>query len=165
MSPRPRMVSDLDLALMDELAQEQCELYGVSLEIYMLRAGENRDPLYQEDTEEVFEGPFETYGLIEWTQKAEEHEAVPAGRRITSDATFGIPRILMEALRDAPRNWPRDGDVFKCFLESESGWVWFDVKRANQGDNVAGTASFVWYNMELKRRSEAPPQTRVEDGQ
>ena len=164
MPPRPKMVGDLDLALMDECAQEQCELFGVSLEIYML-SQENRDPLYQEETEEVFDGPYETYGLIEWQRKEVEHEAVPSGRRLLTDANLGIPRIMMEALEDTPRNHPRDGDVVKCFLESEAGWVWFDVKRANQGENVAGTASFVWYALELKRRSEAPPKLRVEEGQ
>jgi hypothetical protein len=165
MPPRTKMIGDHDLALFDEIAQEQCELFGVSLEIYMLRPGENRDPLYQEDTEEVFEGPFTTYGVIEWQRKEIEHEAVPSGRRLTTDGNLGIPRVMMEALADAPRQYLRDGDVVCLFLESDGGRTWFDVKSANQGDGVAGTASFVWYNMQIKARSEAPPRARVGDGQ
>lgn len=155
-TPIARLVFNQDIGLFDRIAEEEVRLFGASANYYSLDS-RNRDPLYQETVMELFRPPELMYANIEWARQDEDGEATEFGGRMMTEAEIKIPRVFFERVSLVPKM----GDVVTLFVESKKP-VTFDVTKANEGEPVYNSDSFVWYSLHGKKRSEADPEIRLE---
>ena len=162
--------------LWDSVAQEPARLSGVDVELYSLRRGMNRHPLYGEASvdgkDESFNGQWQFKAAFEFDQGDEIQEnAASEGRKQEGQGVMWIARKELEDI-DAPD--PKAGDVVAVWNMGEfdgtnaqgnerSRFRYFRVLRANPHGNVMSVNTFVQWRLELKFASDFNPDRLVNE--
>lgn len=163
--------NDNELWLFDSFAQEHTNIGGTDVDIYIPNLKKSRrDPLYNEPTVPVFDGPFRVrvYATdIEYTPEASER-----GFRQIFTASLWLPRKTVEDAKIMPP--PREGSVvliwktpyFDRFSEPEPFipglGFYFDVLKADVDGHPFDNSGFVGFKMDVKRRTSFNPERRLE---
>ncbi len=152
-------------------ASEHIEIAGVEIEMFHLDLeGSERDPLYDEAIERVFQGSYRMKAFVEYPESTPE--ATESGLHATWDASVWIPTAqLIESGAPAPaegdviRFWDKNNDFFRRFsvLEQDipgSGYF-FDIIKADEDGHLFDQATFLGFKCALKRKTEFTAERRM----
>lgn len=158
-----RLLDDSELPLFDLIAMEQAELMGDDVNYYAIdRKLSKIDPLYGEYAARNVNGPFLLPGIVKWPKIAPSFQA--EGLLLEFDGMIWIARGHLD-LYSAP--YPTEGDIFEMWrtpfhdARSKGTGMFFDVIKSEDGGHLNDTASFVTFQLTVKRRTDFAPERKI----
>lgn len=128
------------------------------------------DPLYNEPTARVWQGPFTMRAILTWPEQSVEVRE--EGIRYQWQGEVWIPRLMIEMAGLPGR--PKEGDVVRVwdipFFEQAAQGVerniphagyFFDLVRGTEDGHLFDTADFTGFKYGLSRRTEFTPERRL----
>jgi hypothetical protein len=152
-------------------AQEQVTAEGTTVDYWAQDLeGSTLDPLYNEPSERLWDGPYRMKVYVEFP--AQSFEVREEGNSISWEATMWIPRRTVEDAEMAQE--PKEGDVvriwqiphFDSFAQGMEDDIphagyYFDVIGVMEDGHVFDNPEFTGYLCNIKRRTVFTPERRV----